>query len=97
MNKKTTDIVSYITIIGWIIAYLVGDKEESKFHLNQALVLNVVSIILSFLQRIFNGFLGTLFSLVGIVLFILWLIGLIAACKGEDKPVPILGGIQLMK
>ena len=97
MNKKTTDIVSYITVIGWIIAYFVGDKEESKFHLNQALVLNIVGIILSFLQRIFSGFLGTLFSLVGIVLFILWLIGLIAACKGEDKPVPILGGIQLLK
>ena len=27
MNKKITGIVSYITIIGWIIAFLAGDKD----------------------------------------------------------------------
>ena len=97
MNKKTTDVVSYITIIGWIIAYLIGTKEESKFHLNQALVLDVAEIVLSLLAKIFGGLLGWIFSIVDIVLFILWIIGLVAAVKGEDKAVPILGGIQILK
>ena len=39
MDKKTTSWVSYITFIGWIIAYLAGDKEGAKFHLNQSLVI----------------------------------------------------------
>ena len=39
MDKKTTGIVSYITLIGWLIAFCAGDKEGAKFHLNQSLVL----------------------------------------------------------
>ena len=97
MNKKATDVVAYITIIGWLIAYFAGTKEESKFHLNQALVLDVAEIVLSLLAKIFGGVLGWIFGIVDIVLFILWIIGLVAAVKGEDKAVPILGGIQLLK
>lgn len=33
MDKKTTGIVSYITLIGWLIAFCAGDKEGAKFHL----------------------------------------------------------------
>ena len=97
MNKKTTDIVAYITIIGWIIAYCAGTKEESKFHLNQALVLDVAEIILSVLAKIFVGLLGWILGIADLVLFILWIIGLVHACKGEEKEVPILGGIQILK
>ena len=97
MSKKATDIVAYITIIGWLIAYFAGNKEESKFHLNQALVLDVAEIVLSLLARIFGGVLGWIFSIIDIVLFILWIIGLVHAVKGEDKAVPILGGIQILK
>ena len=35
MDKKITGVVGYITWIGWLIAYLLGDKEGAKFHLNQ--------------------------------------------------------------
>ena len=97
MTKKATDIVAYITIIGWIIAYFAGNKEESKFHLNQALVLNIAELVLSILARIFGGVLGVIIGIVDIVLFVLWIIGLVHACKGEDKAVPILGGIQVLK
>ena len=31
MDKKTTGIVSYITLIGWLIAFCAGDKEGAKF------------------------------------------------------------------
>ena len=37
MDKKVTGIVAYLTIIGWVVAFLVGDKEGAKFHMNQAL------------------------------------------------------------
>lgn len=97
MSKKATDIVSYITIIGWIIAYCAGDKENSKFHLNQALVLNIAEIILNILARIFSGFLSVIVTIADIILFVLWLIAFIRAIKGDEKPVPVLGGIQLLK
>lgn len=37
MDKKTTGIVAYLTWIGLVIAFVAGDKEGAKFHLNQAL------------------------------------------------------------
>ena len=39
MDKKTTSWVSYLTFVGWIVAFCAGDKEEAKFYLNQSLVI----------------------------------------------------------
>lgn len=97
MDKKTTDIVAYITFIGWIVAYCTGAKEESKFHLNQGLVIAIGEIALSLLGSIFSGFLGWVVSIAGILLFVIALIAFIGACKGEEKPMPILGSIQILK
>ncbi len=98
MTKKATDIVSYITIIGWLIAYLAGTKEESKFHLNQALVLAVAEIILGILGRIFpHGILSFIIVILDIVLFVFWIIGLAGAIRGEEKKVPWLGDFQILK
>ena len=52
MDKKVTGIVAYLTIIGWIIAYIAGDKEGAKFHLNQGLVIALCGIINNFLPII---------------------------------------------
>ena len=39
MDAKTTGIVAYITWIGLVLAFVLGDREGAKFHLNQALVI----------------------------------------------------------
>ncbi len=99
MDRKTTGIVSYITLIGWIVAYVAGDKQGAKFHLNQSLVVMIVSIIggivgsiLGFIPFI-GGLLGTAIS---VAVFVLWLIGLIGAINEEEKPLPFIGGITLL-
>ena len=74
MDAKTTGVVAYITWIGWIIAYVAGDREGAKFHLNQALVLQIFGF-LSFVP-----YLGTLWS---IFIFICSIIGFVAAINGE--------------
>lgn len=38
MDKKTTGIVSYITLIGWLIAFCAGDKEGAKFFINHKVI-----------------------------------------------------------
>lgn len=45
MDKKTTGIVAYLTWIGLVIAFVAGDKEGAKFHLNQALVILLFSLL----------------------------------------------------
>jgi uncharacterized membrane protein len=96
MDKKTTGIVAYITLIGWLIAFLAGDKEGAKFHLNQALVITLGSIISGIIRHI--PVVGTKISLVlGIFLFVCWILGLIAACNGEEKEVPLIGKIKILQ
>ena len=100
MDKKVTGIVAYFTLIGWLIAFLAGDKEGAKFHLNQALVLAIAEIILGILGGILGiiPIIGWLISSVlSILLFVLWIIGLVGAIKGENKAVPVLGGIKILK
>lgn len=100
MDKKVTGILAYFSLIGWLIAYLAGDKEGAKFHLNQGLVLAIAEIVLG-VADVILGYIplvgGLISSVLSILLFVLWLIGLIAAIKGEDKAVPVLGGIKILK
>lgn len=88
MDKKTTSIVAYFTWIGLIIALLAGDKEGAKFHLNQALVIMLFSL-LSIIPCI-----GWIW---GIFMLVCWIMGLVAAINQEEKPVPLIGGIKLIK
>ena len=101
MNKKITGIVSYITIIGWIIAFLAGDKEGAKFHLNQSLVINLASLVNNLiLSRIFAiiPIIGGLLSLVvSVAIFIFWILSLIAAIKEENREIPYIGRIKILK
>lgn len=88
MDKKTTSIVAYITWIGLIVAFCAGDKEGAKFHLNQALVIFLFSL-LSIIPCV--GWIWAIFMLV------CWIMGLIAAINQEEKPVPLIGGIKILK
>ena len=88
MDAKTTGIVAYLTWIGFLIAVCAGDKEGAKFHLNQALVILLFSL-LSLIPCI-----GWIW---GIFMIVCWFMGLIAAINEEEKEVPLIGKIRLLK
>lgn len=88
MDAKTTGIVAYLTWIGFIIAVCAGDKDGAKFHVNQALVIMLFSL-LSIIPCV--GWIWAVFMLV------CWIMGLIAAINEEEKEVPLIGGIKLIK
>ena len=88
MDKKTTGIVAYFSWVGWAVAYLAGDREVAKFHLNQALVLNIAGL-LALLP--YAGYVISIFILV------LRVMALIGAANGEERKLPIVGNITLLK
>lgn len=100
MNKKTTGIVAYITLIGIIIALCAGDKEGAKFHINQALVIFLANVAASILGIVL-GFIpivgGIISWVISIFLLVCWIMGLVYACKEEEKEVPLLGKIKILK
>lgn len=88
MDAKTTGIVAYLTWIGLLIAFVAGDKEGAKFHINQALVL----LLFGLLGAIpFVGWIWEVFMLV------CWVIAFVGAVQGEEKEVPLLGKIKILK
>ena len=93
MDPKTLAIISYITLIGTIIALIINMNNKhpfASFHIRQTLGLGLTMIALSFIAII--PFLGWLvYAVGGILLFIMWVIGLLGALNGEEKVVPILG------
>ena len=88
MDARTTGIVAYITWIGLLIAVVAGDKDGAKFHINQALVIMLFSLL---------GAIPCIGQIWLIFIFVCWIMGLIAAINEEEKPVPLIGGITLIK
>ncbi|HVS91730.1 MAG TPA: hypothetical protein VHE59_06845 [Mucilaginibacter sp.] len=106
-NGKNVAIVSYLSIIGWLIAYFAmhNDKktELGSYHLRQTLLFYIFSfgvyIVWSVIVTalIFSLSLGLasiallLNWIIYIGLFVLWIIGFIGAINGEKKPIPLIG------
>jgi len=86
IQGKTIAIVSYITVIGLIIAVIMNQEKHNawgKFHIKQALMITLASLVV--------GFIPFVKIILGVALFILWLIGLIYAIEGKKKAIPLLG------
>lgn len=100
MDKKTTSWVSYITIIGWIVAYCAGDKEGAKYYLNQSLViwLGFIAVSLCSIILVFIPILGWLaIFTANIYLVVMLVMGLINAINQEEKELPLIGKIVILK
>ena len=96
-DDKTTAIVSYLTLIGFIAAVVIHGSKKSRlgaYHLRQSLGLMLTSIGIAFAATIF-AFVPFIGWLVGLSawfgLLALWVMGLLSAINGEQKPVPVIG------
>jgi uncharacterized membrane protein len=99
-DGRTVAIVSYFSIIGWIIALVIHGNNRTAlgvYHLRQTVALFVVGIAVGVVQMllVFIPYIGwaldILLVFVYLGLFILWLIGLIGAINGQKKPMPVIG------
>ena len=91
-NGKTVAIVSYLTIIGWIIAFIMHNNNKTElgaFHLRQMLGLVAIGIVLSLIGRVVG--IPMVIWILQIGLFVLWILGFIGALQGEKKAIPLLG------
>ena len=97
MDNKTFSIISYITFIGWLIAYFAGKDNADdllKYHLRQSLGLVIIAFLFGIAINILTfiiPMLGMILSFGGILILILVVIGIINAANGEKKPLPIIG------
>lgn len=91
---KSNAIISYLTIIGTIIAfYLNNDKKNdfASFHIRQALGLWLTFFALGYIVGAFNSWMITM----GWYLFfgVLFIFGFMTAITGKTTPTPIVGSL----
>lgn len=79
-------VISYFTLIGWVVAMVIYDKHQSSlasFHLRQSLGLIITGAILSLIPLI--GW------VLNIAIILAWAIGLYSAIQGQEYKVPLVG------
>lgn len=95
MDNKTLSIISYITIIGWIISFVMGkDNANSllKYHLRQSFGLFIFGIVLGIALQVIMSITGLYFlGYIGLINFALMIIGIINAANEAEKPLPLIG------
>ena len=102
-KNKTMAIVGYLLPILFFVPLLSEAKNSpfAKFHANQQLVLLIawvaISFAMGFVYQIVPRLGWPVQSLCSLALFVLAIIGLLGAAKGEMKPLPLLGQISILK
>ncbi|MFT4205228.1 MAG: DUF4870 domain-containing protein [Chitinophagaceae bacterium] len=96
-NSKLVAIISYFSLVGWLIALILNNSNKTSlgsYHIRQSLmilicvaILGVASWILLLIPIV--GWIAA--AVLGIGLFVLWIIGLVNAINGQEKPLPIIG------
>jgi len=97
MDNKTLSIISYITVLGWLVAYFVGkDNADNllKYHLRQSIGLFVVIFALNICVSIIVYIVPSL-SIISTLVFLMYLVfmilGILNANQALEKPLPIVG------
>ena len=86
-SGKTMAGISYLGIIGFLIAIIAGrENRYTMFHAQQSLLL-----VILFLVRFMPGTPFFVDSIVGLFVFVLCVIGLINGFSGKVEPLPLLG------
>ena len=106
--KKGMAILAYFGILVLIPLLTAKQDPFARYHTNQGLVLFLVSVISSVLSNVLTTLLidisstavliiSGIFGILALVWFVFSIIGIVHAAKGQTKPLPLIGGIRLLK
>ena len=108
-QNKGMGILSYFGFLV-LIPLLAGNKKSEyvKQHVNQGVSLFVISAILDLLdgEAVFglysfinfgNTMLSGILDIAGFAIFIIAIMGIVSACKGTKKGLPLVGNIKIFK
>jgi uncharacterized membrane protein len=107
-KNKIYGILAYLGILCLIPILAAKDSPFAKYHANQGLVLFIVWIVLAVALNIIDlvlltilpsglGFIVSILSLAYLGILLLVILGIINAAAGKCVPLPIIGGIKLLK
>lgn len=106
-KNRLMAVLSYIGILVLVPILVTPDSKFVRFHANQGLLLFISSLVYGALGKILKVLLGwipmvgsillSVYSLIGLVLFIFAILGIINAAQGKGKELPIIGTYRILK
>ena len=104
-NDVLMGVLSYLGILCLIPLLAAKDSEFAQYHAKQGVTLFALEVVLYVLQffvgfmSIFAGlgFLLIVFPILYLGIFVLIIIGIVNAVGKKKEPLPIIGGINLIK
>jgi uncharacterized membrane protein len=98
-ENKVFAILAYFGILFLIPLFAAKESPFARFHTNQGLILFLAYIavwILTVVLGLISAVLSLIGSLLFLGLFILFILGVINAAKGELKELPLIGTFKLI-
>lgn len=107
-DNKLMAILAYFGILVLVPILAAPNSKFARFHANQGVVLLIAAVVYMIGTSIIGGAIGILsytissvfvmiLDLGNLVLFVLMIIGIINAYKGEYKELPYLGQFKILK
>lgn len=91
-NIKTMAILAVIVPILFFLPLVVEPKTAfGTFWSNQAFLLLIAYVVSGFLRLIFIGY------ILLVIVFVFWIMAIVSVCRGEMKPIPLIGEIEIIK
>lgn len=94
-NNRLMAVLSYISILFLIPLFWAKDSKFARFHVNQGILIFIVSFVLGLLSAI--PFVGIIFKILNVVAFIFAILGIVNAVQGKAKELPLIGKYTLIK
>lgn len=96
-GQQPNKVMAALAYVFFFIPLLACPNDSfAKYHANQGLLLLIVGVAGRFIGIIpFIG--GLLTALLGLATFVLFIMGVINALNGVEKPLPIIGNYTLLR
>lgn len=105
-SSKYVCITAYLWFLFFIPLVACQSSKFARFHANQGLLLFAAEVLFGILRLVlgilfswipfFSLVLNLVFSLISLVFLVLIIYGIMNACRGEAKRLPIIGSINLI-
>lgn len=106
-QNKVFGILAYLGLLFLVPLLAAKDSQYARFHTNQGIVLFILDAILGICLTVvsavlvFVPFIGWILiplisAAIGILILVFTIIGIVNACSGEPKKLPIIGNITIL-
>ena len=109
-KNKVYGILAYFGILFIVPLFAAKDSQYAKFHANQGLVLFIAEIALNIIGSILivvcgiatlglltNIIVKVVRAVISLVSLVYLVLGIVNACSGEPKKLPVIGEITLIR